>query len=49
LDLNSSSNNLETKTMSTENALYETKQDELYILLPQNNDWSLIKNFFVNN
>ena len=46
LDLNSSSNKLETKTMSTENVLFQTTQDDLYILLPQNNDWSLIRNFF---
>ena len=46
LDLNSSSNKLETKTMSTENVLFQTTQDDIYILLPQNNDWSLIRNFF---
>ncbi len=44
--LNSSSNKVKTAVISTENILYETIQNNIYILLPQNNDWSLIRKFF---
>ena len=49
LGLNSSSEKLETKTISTENILYQTTQNNIFILLPQNDDWNLIRNYFISN
>lgn len=46
LTLNSSSDKLKTEAISTDNILYQTIQNSIYVLLPKNNDWGLIRNFF---
>ncbi len=46
LVLNSSSDKLKTGAISTDNILFQTIQNNIYILLPQNNDWNLVKKFF---
>ncbi|MBI2676997.1 MAG: LCP family protein [Candidatus Yanofskybacteria bacterium] len=44
-----SAEKLQTKTITTENLLYETAQNNAYVLLPKNNDWNLIRNYFKQN
>lgn len=40
------STTLITKTLSTDNLLVQTIQNEIYILLPQNNDWTTFRAYF---
>lgn len=40
---------LSTKTVSTENLLYQTFQDSIYILLPLNQNWETFRQFFQNS
>lgn len=44
--LNSYGGDLQTKNMTTENILLESISDGIYILMPQNNNWNLIRGFF---
>ncbi len=39
---------LNAKTISTDNLLFQEIRNGIYILLPQNNDWSAFRNFFQN-
>ncbi|MBI2057755.1 MAG: LCP family protein [Candidatus Yanofskybacteria bacterium] len=41
-----SAEKLQTKTLTTENLLHETVQNGIYVLLPKDNDWDLIRNYF---